>query len=80
MDFTAICYSVVKQVGLLYSSAGEQSSSVPWLSCIGAESSHTAGVTVAVPYWYAHYTAHDHMSFLIYREKQTERATLTAAV
>lgn len=40
----------VTQVFLLYPSAGEESFSVPSLSSVGAESCHTAGVTVAVPH------------------------------
>ncbi len=81
MNKVEINRQVDKQVDVLYPGAGEQCFSGPWLSCIGAESSHTAGVTVAVPHWYTHYTAHGHTSFLIYREKEREMGcTLTAAM
>lgn len=47
---------------------------------MGAESGHTAGVTVAVPHRYTHDAAHGHTSFMIYRkkERERERGTLTA--
>ena len=57
---------------LLYPSAGEHCFPVPWLSCMGAETRHTAGVAVAVPHRYTHDAAHGHTSFMIYRKKGRE--------
>lgn len=63
----------MQPTSLLDPGAGEQGSPVPWVSRVGAESGHTAGVTVAVPRWNAHDAAHGHTSCLIWREKQRGR-------
>lgn len=64
-----------KQVFLLYPSAGEESFSVPSLSSVGAESRHTAGVTVAVLHEDTRDAAHRYTGLLIYTHTLNQLVT-----
>lgn len=65
----------LKQVFLLYPCAGEEGFSVPSLSSAGAESRHTAGVTVAVLHDNTRDTAHRYSGLLIYTHTLNQLVT-----